>query len=198
MLSTTIGQDPTIQTLFSDDRVYRYVWVKQVIENNFRICLFIMLNPSTADEYGPDPTIRRCIKFAQKWNRGILIVLNLFALRSTDPLNLKRVTNPVGPTNDVLINTFTHRAQHAICAWGNHGSLKDRSAQVLTRLRGNGVLLCHLGLNQSGEPKHPLYLPNSQELSPFELPQEGVRVEPGLAEPGFYHLPGILGHPDPC
>ena len=86
MLQTTVGQDPTIQTIFSDDRVYRYVWVKQVIEGNFNLCNFIMLNPSTADEYNPDPTIRRCIYFARKWNRGILTVTNLFALRSTDPV----------------------------------------------------------------------------------------------------------------
>ena len=196
MLSTTIGQDPTIDTLFSPDRVYRYVWTKQVIEDNNYPCLFIMLNPSTADEYGPDPTVRRCIKFAQEWNRGVLVVLNLFALRSTDPNHLKKVADPVGPSNNMLIQLFAHRAQHAICAWGNHGSLNGQSTKVLTLLRDAGVPLYHLGLNQGGEPKHPLYLPNSQMPLPFYLPQEGVRAKPGLAGPGGYRLPGLLGHLD--
>lgn len=29
--------------------------------------VFIMLNPSTADELEDDPTIRRCVNFAKKW-----------------------------------------------------------------------------------------------------------------------------------
>lgn len=161
----TIGHDPTISTLFSDDRVYRYVWVKQVIEGNNRICLFVMLNPSTADEYGPDPTVAKCIKFARKWNRGILVVVNLFALRSTDPKNLKRVTDPVGGVvNDLMIRDLAVKAQHAICAWGNHGSLNGRSRQVVKMLQDAGVLLNCLDINASGEPKHPLYIRDSQEL----------------------------------
>ena len=36
--------------------------------------LFIMLNPSTADELTDDPTIRRCIGFARSWGFGSLAV----------------------------------------------------------------------------------------------------------------------------
>jgi len=31
-------------------------------------CVFIMLNPSTADGDTDDPTIRRCVAFAKAWN----------------------------------------------------------------------------------------------------------------------------------
>jgi len=31
------------------------------------VCCFVMLNPSTADGTQDDPTIRRCINFAQSW-----------------------------------------------------------------------------------------------------------------------------------
>ena len=47
--------------------------------------LFVMLNPSTADESQDDATIRRCIAFAQQWGHGGIIVANLFALRSPYP-----------------------------------------------------------------------------------------------------------------
>lgn len=50
---------------FSDDRVYRYrlsrVW------GEGRRATFIMLNPSTADEYVDDRTLARCLAFARDW-----------------------------------------------------------------------------------------------------------------------------------
>ena len=49
------------------------------------IALFIMLNPSDADAYIDDPTIRRCIGFAKRENCGGLRVENLFAYRSPKP-----------------------------------------------------------------------------------------------------------------
>ncbi|KKN77089.1 hypothetical protein LCGC14_0364280 [marine sediment metagenome] len=166
-MNTYNGHDPSIHTLFSEDRVYRYLWVKQVIPGNPRICLFLMLNPSTADEFGPDPTVAKCIKFARKWDYGVLIVVNLFALRSTDPTNLKRVVDPVGPANDFYIRAMALKAQHAICAWGNHGALNGRSDEVVKMLKETGVLLYCLDTNNSGEPKHPLYIPDKQELQCF-------------------------------
>jgi hypothetical protein len=45
--------------------------------------MFIGLNPSTADETNNDPTIRRCIGFAQTWGYGAVCVTNLFAYRAT-------------------------------------------------------------------------------------------------------------------
>ena len=40
-----------------------------------------MLNPSTADAQTNDPTIRRCLQFAQAWGYGTLEVVNLFAFK---------------------------------------------------------------------------------------------------------------------
>ena len=51
--------------------------------------MFIMLNPSTADEHLNDPTVRRCMDFASRWGYGTLFVTNLSPLRATDPTELK-------------------------------------------------------------------------------------------------------------
>lgn len=40
--------------------------------------LFIMLNPSTATDILNDPTIRRCIGFAQRWGYAKLLVGNAY------------------------------------------------------------------------------------------------------------------------
>ena len=50
--------------------------------------MFVMLNPSTADEHRDDPTIRRCIGFAKGWGYRTLYVTNLSPLRATYPKEL--------------------------------------------------------------------------------------------------------------
>ena len=70
--------------LFSEDRRYRYLLTRQVGFGDKRVT-FLMLNPSTADEERNDPTIRRCINFANAWGFGWLDVTNLSSLRATNP-----------------------------------------------------------------------------------------------------------------
>lgn len=64
---------------------------------------FVMLNPSTADARKDDPTIRRCLSYARSWGYDGIRVVNLYALRSSDPKMLKTVADPVGPENDAWI-----------------------------------------------------------------------------------------------
>lgn len=131
--------------------------------------VFVLLNPSTADETANDPTVRRCIGYAQAWGFGGLEVVNLFALRSTDPRALRDVKDPVGPDNDRAILEATRGAGSVVAAWGNHGSLNGRARDVRKLLAAAGVKLHALRLLKSGEPGHPLYLP--ADLQPLELPE---------------------------
>lgn len=121
-----------------------------------------MLNPSTADETVDDPTIRRCIGYAKSWNYGGVVVSNLFALRATDPRELKTAVDPIGPENDFALKTCMEESALCVCAWGNHGSLYGRSAAVRDIL---GPGLHCLRVSKQGEPVHPLY--QKRDLQPI-------------------------------
>ena len=144
---------------FSDDRAYRYLLGRRVSKSKRRL-LFVMLNPGTADETHNDPTIRRCIGFAERWDFGMLEVANLFAYRTSYVAELRHAEDPIGPGNDLWINRALASADRVVLAWGNHGSYMGRSHQVMRFISGL-TRPYHLGLNKTGEPKHPLYLPAS-------------------------------------
>jgi hypothetical protein len=142
--------------IISDCGRYRYALSRQWSEAP-GVATFIMLNPSTADARVDDPTVKRCIGFAQAWGMGRLHVLNLYALRSTDPKGLWVVDDPVGPENDRHIAAHAQLAAETgwplVAAWGANAR-PDRVAHVL-RFPGM-VALTALGVTNSGSPKHPL------------------------------------------
>ena len=152
---------------FCDDRTYRYLLGRRVGDSRRRL-LFIMLNPGTADESHNDPTIRRCIGFAERWKFGMMEVANLFAFRTSYVAELRRAEDPIGPGNDLWISCALASADRVVLAWGNHGSYMGRSRQVM-RTVVEATQPYHLGLNKTGEPKHPLYLPASTIPAPFEI-----------------------------
>ena len=64
----------------SADGVYRYYLLRLWDGDDYGDkCTFIMLNPSTADHMVDDPTIRRCVGFAEREGCTGLEVVNLFA-----------------------------------------------------------------------------------------------------------------------
>ena len=137
---------------FSDCRKYRYA-LSRTWNGKKKTILFIGLNPSTANEKIDDPTIRRCINYAQNWGYGSLLMVNLFAYRATMPSELKNVKNPIGNDNDLHIIELSKKADIAVAAWGNEGSLLNRDKEVKKILPN---LMC-LKINKSGQPAHPLY-----------------------------------------
>lgn len=120
--------------------------------------LFIMLNPSTADATQDDPTIRRCIGFAKSWQMGALGVVNLFALRATDPAALRTAPDPVGPLNDDAIHDAIVSSRVVVAAWGAHAMAAERAAVVAEMAANASRPLCCLGTTKAGHPRHPLYL----------------------------------------
>lgn len=129
--------------------------------------LFVMLNPSTADAAIDDPTIRRCIGFAQAEDFGAIEVVNLFAYRTPEPKALKAAGFPVGPDNDAAIMAAAVNANTICLAWGAHGAGLARTGEVLALLKqANRAPWC-LERTRGGQPAHPLMLRSSCRLQPF-------------------------------
>ncbi|MGI5507463.1 DUF1643 domain-containing protein [Lentzea sp. CA-135723] len=129
--------------------------------------MFVMLNPSTADAFCCDSTITRCLRFARRENAGGMVVVNLFALRSTNPAALAGHPNPVGCSNNHVISSAVQGVAAVIAGWGRHGHLNGRDREVMQLLSRRGVELLCLGLNRDGSPAHPLYLRADQPLTPY-------------------------------
>jgi hypothetical protein len=121
--------------------------------------LFCMLNPSTADETNPDPTMTKCLKFAKRWGYGSLAIGNLFGFRATEPRDMLAADEPVGPDNDVWLRILAGESQLKIAAWGANGGYRDRDKAVLALLQGHD--LHYLRLTKEGHPGHPLFLPGN-------------------------------------
>lgn len=146
---------------------YRYwlsrVWTAQTLVQPM---VFVMLNPSTADATIDDPTIRRCVGFAKRELAGGLVVMNLFALRATDPSALRRAVDPVGPENDEYIKRLLGDGYATVvCAWGSDPFARTRASEFL-RLMDGRPLHC-LGITKNGSPKHPLYVRGDHPLLQF-------------------------------
>jgi hypothetical protein len=129
--------------------------------------VFVMLNPSVASDKRDDPTLCRCIGFAQAWGFRRLEVVNLFSLVTPGPRVLRAAADPVGPKNDAWLKRTVRSADRVVCAWGCHGDFLDRARTVRTLLSRQGCRLMHLGLTREGHPKHPLYLPAATEPDPW-------------------------------
>jgi len=120
---------------------------------------FLMLNPSTADEFQLDPSCTRARRYAERWGFGSVVITNLFGWRATDPEEMKAVRDPVGRGNDRAIVRAAREAAIVVCAWGNHGAHRGRSAEIKDLLRRAKIEPRALRVNAGGEPAHPLYLP---------------------------------------
>lgn len=145
----------------SRDRIFRYTLWRRWSKGD-RYVQFICLNPSTADEQTDDPTIRKCVKFAQAWGFDALCMTNLFAYRATDPRVMKAFADPIGLGNDRWLVRTAESASLIVCAWGRDGVHLHRSAAVRTLLRKYDLHYLRITLD---EPWHPLYLPDETKPS---------------------------------
>lgn len=152
---------------------YRYYLWRELPRGHLNHIVFIMLNPSTADADEDDQTVRKCMSFATAWGYRHIGIVNLFALRSTDPKALKTAQDPVGPANDEWIRRISSNAELVVCGWGNHGSMLDRGRKVFETLKAPQCLT----VTNEGQPGHPLYL--SMTVKPRPLTAKMMSPTPG-------------------
>lgn len=156
------------RSLYSADMIYRYAFGRWWGEPGpGDTWVWVLLNPATGDTDGrPRRTLSRCITWSKAAGATGLVILNLFALRDTNPKNLKRAVDPVGPCNDEVLQVLTGVSARTIAAWGRGGRLHGRSRQVGPLLNGP---LC-LGRTMHGEPRHPLLVPGDTQFIPWMPP----------------------------
>lgn len=165
-------------------RPYRYD-LTRVWNPDRPLACWIMMNPSTADAFQLDATLRRCKGFSELWGAGGILVLNMFALRSTDPKPLAAHPDPVGPDNDLVItHHFSAAAPHAIgpviLGWGPLTKLgagarqmmADRAEHLVDLLRSRGARPQCLKRTSDGAPGHPLYI--SYDTAAFDYDMAAV------------------------
>ncbi len=179
--------------VFSADRKYRYMlgrcWldITPLEESAMRsssawppavpTMLYAMLNPSVADAVDADPTIRKCIGFAERRKAKRIVVVNLFALRATDPreLTVSKI-DPIGIHNPLILASALAQATRGswceIAAWGRFPSraVEQRARTSIAQLRAHERPFQCFGRTKDGQPRHPLMLS-------YETPIEPWRVE---------------------
>ena len=141
---------------------YRYSLVREWNKNKGKV-LFIMLNPSTADDKEDDKTIIRCINFAKDWGYGGLMVGNLFAYRTTYPKELFKTKNPEGKDNLKRIKQMIKRSDLVICAWGNKQGSPPKYLRELSELHYLKLLA------DRKTPGHPLRLKKDTKPKRFNF-----------------------------
>jgi len=191
--------------------IYRYSlrrrWQPSVGGKAGRV-VWVMLNPSTADDTHDDPTIRKCIGFTKRWGYSDMVVANLFAYRATDPADLWRTHlaggDIIGAENDAqfhAINATPMADQLVVCAWGAGRLIPVMLSRIVAV---EELLVCHplhcLGFTKGSDPRgnfpqprHPLMLPYATQLERYPDAHEGgcicercrVVIQAAAQESGF-------------
>ncbi|APO76510.1 hypothetical protein AM571_CH03726 [Rhizobium etli 8C-3] len=152
--------------VISDCGRFRYE-LTRVWDKGGPLLVTCMLNPSTADADNDDPTIRALIDFGRVWSYGGLLVVNLFAFRSSSPIVMMSWHDPRGPKNAQFIDAALTLARSqntpVLAAWGANGAhhtnvndWEDGQDWFCARARRQCVDLICLGLTKDGFPKHPM------------------------------------------
>lgn len=138
---------------------------------------FLMLNPSKATAFKVDQTINKDMLFGRLWGCDVMQAVNIHPLRSTDPDGLYSWTRRVSASewqaiheqNLEQIRLACVGAKFVIAAWGKHGAHLLQGKAVREFCASQSIKLWHLGLNNDGSPKHPLYRPLATEPQEWTL-----------------------------
>lgn len=154
--------------LLSPSRTYRYIlsrsWCSSSTPNQL---IVIGLNPSKADARVDDPTVKKLIFITRRFGYNALMLLNLFAYRATDPKELLKVEDPIGPMNNEILESYCSGIGDIVLAWGNGGTYMERGREVMNMLLPTNKLLKCFGKTGQGHPCHPLYLPKETKIVPW-------------------------------
>lgn len=154
--------------IFSEDGKYRYtLW--RIWSQVRPILLCIGLNPSKAGAIINDPTVIRMMVRADKAGFGGLFMGNEYGYVSTNPDALLDKGDFVGADNDDYLKQMIGLSGRTMCGWGSFPAAAKRASAVLAMIPEPYCL----GVNQDGQPKHPLYVGYDVPMVKYLL--QGVR-----------------------
>jgi len=113
--------------------------------------------------------LRRILGFTKELGIQRFVMLNLFALVSTNPQVMLKHPDPVRQLNDHHIVKVCEAAAAVVCCWGGHGMHLGRADSILELL--TPFKLNCLGVTNDGQPRHPLYLPGHARLQSYSTSQ---------------------------
>lgn len=140
---------------FSLCRKYRYaLW--RIWDKSKPMVMFIGLNPSTANEYVPDPTITRVKGFAESWGFGGVYMMNCFPFVTENPDKLI-IDHGTQYLNNLKMEEIGAKCSEVIFAWGAFKEVKKftRDKELIAMFPNAKALV----INKDGSPRHPLYVP---------------------------------------
>ena len=160
--------------------MYRYTLERELgtlLEANPKHIVMCGLNPSTADADRDDPTSRRAIAFARRESGTRLMLINLYAARTTKPAGLRNFEDPVGPAPSTR-GQLSARPRPRICSsqrGKNHPERAPGSAppRSLETLREHGDVDRLGPATKEGHPAYPLYLPKTRNAHRSSCPPRG-------------------------
>lgn len=177
-MTAALFDDMTRTARISPDGLYRYELGRRWAPHGDAIT-WVMLNPSTADALVDDQTIRRCVHYSQAAGFDALAVVNLYAYRTPQPVDLiaahRAGVDVRGPDNWRAIGEALTESTAVALAWGatlrqvvNAGAPRLNVEQIARDL--GRPLLC-LGYTADGAPRHPSRLGNDAALIPYNPPR---------------------------
>jgi hypothetical protein len=166
----------SIEAVFSKGKTHRYAlsmqYANSLLDRDRTKQLAVILkNPSAADERMADNTIRKVESFVYRQFTDVrhLHILNMMALRATDPGEVNEVLATEGPLavigieNDRIIRIVLSECDYVILAWGNNSGIdavfyEERIEQVKSLLADvpSRKLFRIQGETQTKHPLHGL------------------------------------------
>lgn len=149
-----------IQKMIGDEDHVRYA----LIQRGKNTLYVLGLNPSTATDNKPDPTLRKIMGYAERNGFDGFVILNLYPERATQPNTLPSHPNKkyydenLRIINELLSNgsqspkilacfgDFVQQRSYLIQSWKDIVSIAAKH---------NAEWFC-IGTNKSGMPKHPV------------------------------------------
>jgi len=126
--------------------------------------LFVIgLNPSTADDKKPDPTITKVMGFTTRYSCDSFVMLNLYAQRTPNPDKLHSTFDDNlhrENISHILTTLEKHNQVSILASWGEtitvRNYLKKCLADIISATKNKNVNWLKIGeLTQSGHPRHP-------------------------------------------